>query len=77
MKKAFAVVCTLVLVSQLLVADENSGKPGKEKSSAAAISQAASADAAQKAVVHTEIQRDAAQTHLETMIDELHLEASL
>jgi Carboxypeptidase regulatory-like domain len=46
MKKALAVVCTLVLVSQLLFADENPGKPGKEKSSAAAISEAASADAA-------------------------------
>src|SRR5258705_12706229 len=46
MKKVLAVVCTLVLVSQLLFADENPGKPGKEKSSAAAISETDSADAA-------------------------------
>jgi hypothetical protein len=46
MKKVLAVVCTLVLVSQPRLADENPGKPGKEKSSAAAISEAASADAA-------------------------------
>jgi hypothetical protein len=38
MKKAFAVVCTLILVVQPLFADENPGKPGKKKSSAAAIS---------------------------------------
>src|SRR5712672_271605 len=46
MKKAFAVVCTLVLVSQPLFADENPSKPGKEKSSATAVSETVSADAA-------------------------------
>lgn len=46
MKKAFAVVYTLILVVQPLFADENPGKQGKKKSSAAAISEAASADAA-------------------------------
>jgi hypothetical protein len=126
MKKAFAVVLALVLVSQPLFADENPGKPGKEKSSATAVSETVSADAAKppirrvvlykngvgyfehpgrvrgsqnvhidftsaqlndvlkstqlaalrKNIQDTEIQRDAAQTQLETMIDELHLEAS-
>ncbi len=33
--------------------------------------------ALRKKIQDTEIQRDAAQTQLETMIDELHLEASL
>ncbi|HMH79871.1 MAG TPA: carboxypeptidase regulatory-like domain-containing protein [Candidatus Acidoferrum sp.] len=46
MKKVFAVVCTLVLVSQPLLADENPGKPGKGKSSVAPVSEASSADAA-------------------------------
>src|SRR6267154_2708355 len=46
MKKVFAVVCTLVLVSQPLLADENPGKPGKGKSSVASVSEASSADAA-------------------------------
>src|SRR5260370_31331380 len=46
MKKVFAVVCTVVLISQPLLADENPGKPGKEKPSTAEISEAASADAA-------------------------------
>src|SRR4029077_12640736 len=46
MKKVFAVVCGLVLVSQPLVAGENPAKPGKEKSTAAAVSEASSADAA-------------------------------
>jgi hypothetical protein len=46
MKKEFAVVCTLILVLQPLFADENPGKPGREKSSAAAISEAGPADAA-------------------------------
>jgi hypothetical protein len=46
MKKAFAVVLTLVLVSQPLFADKNPGKPGKEKSGATAVSETVSADAA-------------------------------
>jgi len=71
MKKAFAVVCTLVLVSQLLVADENSGKPGKEKSSAASISQAASADAAQKAVVQKlEQEMEDRQKDIDRIVDD-------
>src|SRR6201982_3628166 len=46
MKKVFGIVCTLILVSQALFGDKNPGKPGKGKSSAAAISEAASVDAA-------------------------------
>ena len=46
MKKVFAVVCTLVLASQSIVADENPVKPGKEKSGAALVSEAASAGVA-------------------------------
>jgi chromosome segregation ATPase len=46
MKKVFAVVCTLVLVSQPFFADENPGKPEKGKSSVASVSEASSADAA-------------------------------
>jgi hypothetical protein len=46
MKKVFAVVCALVLVSQPLFADETPANPGKEKSTAASVSEAASTDAA-------------------------------
>jgi hypothetical protein len=47
MKTILGIVCTLILVSQPLFGDEDPGKPGKEKSSAAAISEAASVDAAE------------------------------
>jgi len=46
MKKVFAIVCTLILVLQPLFGDENPGKLGKGKSSAAAVAEAASVDAA-------------------------------
>jgi hypothetical protein len=46
MKKVLVVVWGLVLVSQPLVADETPAKPGEEKSAAAAVSEASSADAA-------------------------------
>ena len=42
MKKAFAVVCSLILISQPLFADENPGKPTTKTANSAAVAEAAS-----------------------------------